>query len=532
VVLAALVVLGVAFVLVLSTTSRRALDDARQALHDGRSAEAGATYSRYAGTPFFDVGREARAGQALASLLEGAASTLPSDVAQDARARFDLVRLAEHALRAGRWDAVLVLQDARGDDPRGHVLAAAAELSRGRDEDARRHLDQAGTEAARDPGPAVRQVLDARAAGARSILRDRHGVFLGWLDVDGRLTAQDPQVAALLPVPALAAAVEGAPAVRLTIDLELSRLAMNALGAHRGSIVLVDPGTGGILAAVSDPRTQAAEGGIPAFEQRREPASIQKLLTSSAALHAGVDADAEISRMTCPGHARYGGREMWCSFPAGPLRGLGHALAISCNVAFANLGLRVGLDGVLAELRRFGFDRPDGLVRWGRVVQPTPAMLPELSIGLDATDITPAHAALLGAAFADGRLAEPSLVEADDGLLGLAPRPRAPRATETVLDARGLAVLWRAMEEVTAEGGTAEHLDPTFPVAMKTGTAATPGLGYHVNYVGAGPLPKPRVGFGIRVTNEGSSRTVNVAAREVSTALFEGLGRRYPVEVR
>jgi peptidoglycan glycosyltransferase len=234
--------------------------------------------------------------------------------------------------------------------------------------------------------------------------------------------------------------------------------------------------------------------------------------------------------MTCNGHARYGGRELWCSFPAGPLRGLPHALAVSCNVAFANLGHRIGLGAVLGELRRYGFDRPDGLVRWGRVGQPTPEMLADLSVGLEATDITPAHAALLGAVFAEGRLAEPSLLGADDTLLGLAPRPRKGQEPAPIVDARHLPVLWRAMEAVTAAGGTAEGTDDTFPVVMKTGTAATPGLGYHVNYVGAGPLPRPRVAFGIRVTNEGSSRTVNEAAREVTRALFEGLGRRFPVE--
>ena len=72
--------------------------------------------------------------------------------------------------------------------------------------------------------------------------------------------------------------------------------------------------------------------------------------------------------------------------------------------------------------------------------------------------------------------------------------------------------------------------DASFPVVMKTGTAATPGRGYHVNYVGAGPLPRPGIGFCIRVTNEGSSRRVNEVAREVTTALFEGLARRVPQE--
>jgi peptidoglycan glycosyltransferase len=506
--------------------TRRQLDEARRLLHEGRSAEALELYRGHGGTPF--VVGEVRAGMGLGRLLEGDAEALLPGVVHDARQRFDLVRLADHALRRGHWPAVLsIVEAAGGTDARGQVLAAAAALELGRDDVSRAHLDRA---ASGELASGIRQALDARAAGARTFLRDRNGVLLGWLDVDGRLMGPDPLLAGLLPMAAVGRVVAGAPSVRLTVDLELSRLAQAALGAKRGSIVLVDPGTGAILAAVTDARTLAAEGGVPAFEQRREPASIQKLLTSTATLRAGVDPDAEVSRMTCNGHQRYGTRELWCSFPAGPLRGLAHALAVSCNVAFANLGQRIGLGAVLAELRRFGFDRPDGLVRWGRVVQPTSEMLPDLSIGLEATDITPAHAALLGAVFADGRLAEPSLVAADDSLLGLGPRPRPVPEPARVFDERHLPVLWRAMEAVTAAGGTAEGTDDTFPVAMKTGTAATPGLGYHVNYVGAGPLPRPKVAFCIRVTNEGSSRTVNEAAREVTRALFEGLGRRYPVE--
>ena len=59
---------------------------------------------------------------------------------------------------------------------------------------------------------------------------------------------------------------------------------------------------------------------------------------------------------------------------------------------------------------------------------------------------------------------------------------------------------------------------------MKTGTAATPGLGYHVNYIGVGPLPDPKVAFCVRVTHQPSSPAVNAAAREVLGGLLARLG--------
>jgi cell division protein FtsI/penicillin-binding protein 2 len=61
--------------------------------------------------------------------------------------------------------------------------------------------------------------------------------------------------------------------------------------------------------------------------------------------------------------------------------------------------------------------------------------------------------------------------------------------------------LRHAMEAVTQPGGTADGMAPEgFPVAMKTGNASALGLGYHVNYVGVGPLPRPVITFCVRVT--------------------------------
>ena len=61
--------------------------------------------------------------------------------------------------------------------------------------------------------------------------------------------------------------------------------------------------------------------------------------------------------MTCTGVERYGGKPLWCAWPAGPLEGLDHALAVSCNVAFANLGsARSAPERLVEEYRLWGFD--------------------------------------------------------------------------------------------------------------------------------------------------------------------------------
>jgi peptidoglycan glycosyltransferase len=312
----------------------------------------------------------------------------------------------------------------------------------------------------------------------------------------------------------------------------LSRAALDALAGHRGSIVLVEPATGGVLAAVSDARTAAAEGAAP-FSQRREPASIAKILTTAAAYRAGMDPDAAVGRMTCTGVERYGGQPLWCAWPAGPLAGLDHALAVSCNVAFANLGVRVGAGRLVEEYRRWGFDAGDGalLGASGRTRAPhTPRQLADLAVGLEFADVTPLHAALIAATVAnDGRLADPRVVIGPCGPLGLAatPPPRGPgRDVLEPAVARRLSQAMRA----AAERGTGAGLAPAgFPVAVKTGTGAQRGLGYHVNYVGAGPLPDPTVAFCVRVTHGASSPDVTRAARDVTRRLLAALADRRPL---
>ena len=132
--------------------------------------------------------------------------------------------------------------------------------------------------------------------------------------------------------------------------------------------------------------------------------------------------------MTCGGVERYGGKPLWCAFAAGPLEGLDHALALSCNVAFANLGTRLGNRAHGGGVPPWGFDAGGGalLGAAGRVHTPprTPRQLADLSVGLELADVTPLHAALLAAVVAnDGRMPEPRL--RDRRLRGARPARRA-----------------------------------------------------------------------------------------------------------
>jgi peptidoglycan glycosyltransferase len=463
------------------------------------------------------------------TFLEATLAALSGDVAvalpETPPARVPLALVARAAFDRGETPATLRLAELAEElgRPLPALVTAAALVEEGHDDEARPLLPPHSTTEGR-LARSLRQRLAHPPRGR--LLRDRHGRPVAGLE-DGELRSL-PGAEGLLP-PALARLeLPDASSVRLTLDLELARAARAAFSRRdRGSIVLLDPATGDILAAVSDAQTLAEEGGTPAFEQLREPASISKLITTSAALRSGIDPDAELAAKSCRGHALYGGERLYCPVISGRLRGLDRAMAVSCNVAFADLGLRVGRDGLVDELHRFGFDRPAGAFRGGRILAPRgdERQLADLAIGLDDTELTPLHAALLAATFATGTMPIPNLLHATDGHLGLHPQPLPRSPGRRLLEPEWLPTLRAAMQAV-ARGGTGRGIAPPgFPVAMKTGTASHPLYGFHVNYIGFGPLPEARIAFAVRITHQRTSRRVRSAARRVSHRLLVGLER-------
>ena len=291
----------------------------RERLLAGDTASADAAFARARRWP--GASAAARAGRAVSAARAGRATAEAVSLA-------DLDALAPEALvlsavAEGRLDAAGALADLarRAGHPLGDLYAAALAFERGDEAEARALAATSPVPlASRGLGSRLVRALEARDAGARKLLFDRNGALVAIVGREGGIET-DPDAAPLLTgvLERLPALPDG-DAARLSIDLGLSRVALEALGEHRGSIVLVEPRTGAVLAAVSDERTAAAEGAA-AFTQRREPASIAKLLTSAAAYRAGVDADVEIKRMTCGGVERYGGKPLWCTFAAGPARG-------------------------------------------------------------------------------------------------------------------------------------------------------------------------------------------------------------------
>ncbi len=398
-------------------------------------------------------------------------------------------------------------------------------------------------------GAFERRLLDAQeevAAGTVSRLFDRHGVLVASLTTDGHTTVNPELSPGLIPREALEL-IPPSGGARLTLDLDLSRKLVRTMGRNPGAVVVLDVATGAVLAAVGrEYRSKSITHSM--LSQQREPASIAKLITSTAALRNGVDIDERITRMRCGGAITLSGEPLYCTSIKGRLRGgLDYAMATSCNVAFARLGHELTHKQMFEEYYRYGFGRGEGgASQLGYI--PSERLndreVGDLSIGLNYVEITPLHAAVFARTLTDGWLRPPRLLLASDGLLGSSPRleldsseaiARDPLARVFdshrghVIEEAWLDEIHGSMAAVAGPGGTASRFAPRgYPIAMKTGTGQTTGVGFHVNYIGFAPRDNPQVAFALRLDRGRTSRRIRREASYVAGQILRILRRSYP----
>jgi penicillin-binding protein 2 len=175
----------------------------------------------------------------------------------------------------------------------------------------------------------------------------------------------------------------------LGLDLELQQLADSTFPAGmRGAVVALDPRTGEVLVLYSHPTYDPNDfiGGIDVelWESLRDdpdhplldrvtgasypPGSTWKLFMAALAMRRGIVTIDSHQPNSCAGAMQYGTRvfRCWRREGHGDLD-LSGAIKESCNVYFYQLGLKVGLDPLLEEGARLGFDRPSGIDLPGEV---------------------------------------------------------------------------------------------------------------------------------------------------------------------
>jgi penicillin-binding protein A len=289
---------------------------------------------------------------------------------------------------------------------------------------------------------------------------------------------------------------EGA-SVQTTIVPKIQKAAADALGNQKGAVVALDPKTGAVLAMVTsptfDPNDIAGhdiEAAGKAYDRlasnsqlsnraAREiypPGSTFKLVTAAAALADGKTPDSMVDSpdpLKLPGTRVYLSNSTNCG---GTKITMTQALKVSCNTAFANLGMDVGEDKLREQAQLFGFDRRH-LDDLGGVASQFPDKLNEAQLALSSIgqyDVaaSPLQMAMVAAAIAnDGVLMDPyvvSTVRSQD----LTPiETHKPTELSTAMTPENAKELQQMMSEVVSEGTGRNAQIPGVEVAGKTGTA-------------------------------------------------------------
>ena len=342
--------------------------------------------------------------------------------------------------------------------------------------------------------------------------------------------------------------------VVLTLDAAVQKAAMAGLDGVTGAVVALDPTTGAVLGMASTPTFDPNElsshdpAAIRAYAKELEsqerdprlnraigdnfpPGSVFKVIVSAAALEEGYQPDTVIPApevFTLPGTRteleNFGGSE--CD--PDDEQPLIDALTISCNTAFAELGIALGEDKVREVAERFGIDGEKRQIPLdvagsdiGEITND--AELGVSSIGQQDVRLTPLQAAMIASAVAnDGNLMTPYMVDqvrAPD--LSVIDRTE-PEVLSEAVSGDVAAGLTEMMLSVVENGsGRAARIDGV-QVAGKTGTAENAGAD-HNWFVGFAPADDPKIAVAVFVANGGGTGGEISApiARDVMAAYLE-----------
>ncbi|MEV8096008.1 penicillin-binding transpeptidase domain-containing protein [Kitasatospora sp. NPDC085879] len=261
------------------------------------------------------------------------------------------------------------------------------------------------------------------------------------------------------------------PSLRLTLDAQLQQAAEEAVkeqskgGAHKASLVAIEPSTGNVLAFANAP----TGGQNRAFAGGTAPGSTMKVLTGAALLEAGVTPQTPIA---CPSNTTAGGQPVANDFPeAHPEYTFRQDFAQSCNTAFINAGndrLKAdSLPKIAKEVFGLGLVWHTGLPAFDTDI-PVPSningALPEF-IGQGKIRTNSLAMASVSATVQNGTFHQPVLVPGKSDIA---------KASRN-LDPKVLSDLRSLMRAVVTEGTARTPMAGISDVYAKTGTAEVDG---------------------------------------------------------
>lgn len=307
--------------------------------------------------------------------------------------------------------------------------------------------------------------------------------------------------------------------IRLTIDRDVQWVAQNAINeavassrAKSGTVVVMDPKTGHILAQASAPTFDPNNSATitleklrnPAVQEVYEPGSTGKVITVAAALEEkkvspetvfSIPYSMKIYDRTFHDHEKH---------PTLRLTTAG-LLAVSSNTGSIKIGNMLGEDTLYKYLRKFGIGESTDSKLPGEsagILHPVKdwsgVSLPTIAFG-QGYSVTAMQATSVFATIAnDGVRVKPTILA---GVVDQSGKytPAKAVAGERVLSAENAVKMRTMMESVVSKDGTAPTAAiPGYRVAGKTGTAERYNAacrcysGYTASFIGFAPADQPK----------------------------------------
>jgi cell division protein FtsI (penicillin-binding protein 3) len=306
--------------------------------------------------------------------------------------------------------------------------------------------------------------------------------------------------------------------VRLTVDRDIQWVAQDAISkavkssrAKSGTVIVMDPKTGAIIAQASAPTFDPAKpivGNLnvirnPAVQDVYEPGSTGKVITYAAALEEKllnphtvytVPYSMKVAGSKFSDHERH---------PVQRLTATG-SLAVSSNTASIQIGQQLGSKKLYEYLTNFGFGKSTGSHLPGEsagLLRPVDdwsgTSLPTFSFG-HGYSVTSLQATSVFATIAnDGVRVTPTVVAGTTDASGNY-IPAKNQQTKRVISAETAREIRKMLESVVSPSGTAPTAAiPGYRVAGKTGTAnrfdssCSCYSGYTASFIGFAPADKP-----------------------------------------
>lgn len=299
--------------------------------------------------------------------------------------------------------------------------------------------------------------------------------------------------------------------IQFLVESELL-LAINESGATQGTIIVMDPRNGDILAMASYPSfdpnnfTQVEDPRLlsnPAISEVYEPGSVMKVLTVAGALEKEVIKDDwtynDQGAITVGGQTIYN----WDRRSHG-VTNAAQVLIQSLNVGAATIAVEMGTDNFYSTMRAFGFGQPTridlpgeeaGIVKVPGDPEWSESDLATNSYGQGISTTPIQMIAAFSAIANDGLLYQPRVVkQIVDGDQIINAQPSARR----VISAKTANIVTEMMVRTVNEGLDKASI-PGYSIAGKTGTAEIPSpIGYEPNasivtFIGFLPSDDPQV---------------------------------------